>query len=78
MISSYPPRERRRRRRRGVAIFRFALRLLLAGAIFGGGVALGEALHDNPRPSGTITRIRTQKPLPLPPIRRTVTVTTRG
>ena len=78
MISSYRPRERRRRRRRGVAVLRFALRLLLVGALFGAGVAVGEALHDNPRPGGTITRVRTQKPLPLPPIRRTVTVTNRG
>jgi hypothetical protein len=51
---------------------------LLVGALFGAGVAVGEALHDNPRPGGTITRVRTQKPLPLPPIRRTVTVTNRG
>jgi hypothetical protein len=47
---------------------------------FGIGVALGEALHDNPRPGGTQTLIRTLNPLglapaPAPPV--TVTTTRR-
>ena len=40
------------------------------------GVAVGEALHDNPRPGGTQTLVRTLNPLPLAPAaRETVTVT---
>ena len=41
------------------------------------GIAIGEALHDNPKPGGTQTLVRTLKPLPLAPAaRETVTVTT--
>jgi hypothetical protein len=41
------------------------------------GIALGEALHDNPSGSGTQTIVRTLNPLPLAPAARTtVTVTT--
>jgi hypothetical protein len=44
---------------------------------FVAGVALGDALHDNPAPGGTQTLVRTLKPLPLAPAaRETVTVTT--
>lgn len=43
--------------------------------VFGLGLALGEALHDNPSGGGTQTLVRTLKPLPLPPARETVTVT---
>lgn len=54
-------------------------RLLLAAAVvvaFAVGIALGEALHDNPRPGGTQTLVRTLHPLPLTPAaRETVTVT---
>ena len=51
--------------------------LVLAGALlFAVGIAVGEALHDNPRPGGTQTRVRTLKPLQLPPANVTVTVTT--
>ncbi len=40
------------------------------------GIALGQALDDNPEPGGTQTLIRTLKPLPLAPAaRETVTVT---
>jgi hypothetical protein len=43
------------------------------------GVAVGEALHDNPKPGGTQTIVRTLKPLPLAPAaRETVTVTTQN
>lgn len=41
------------------------------------GVAVGEALHDNPAPGGTQSIVRTLRPLPLPPAPAgTVTVTT--
>ena len=43
------------------------------------GVAVGESLHDNPKPGGTQTIVRTLKPLPLAPAaRETVTVTTQN
>jgi hypothetical protein len=56
------------------------VRRLAAGAVavvtFAVGVAVGEALHDNPQPGGTQTLVRTLKPLPLAPAaRETVTVT---
>jgi hypothetical protein len=35
---------------------------VLVLAAFGIGIALGEALHDNPRPGGTQTIIRTFRP----------------
>jgi len=45
--------------------------------VFAVGIAVGEALHDNPKPGGTQTLVRTLKPLPLAPAaRETVTVTT--
>jgi hypothetical protein len=58
--------ERRRRRRRRRDGRRRALRwlagLLLAGALFALGVAVGEAVHDNPRPGLTTTRLTTVNP----------------
>ena len=43
------------------------------------GVAVGESLHDNPKPGGTQTLVRTLKPLPLAPAaRETVTVTVQN
>jgi hypothetical protein len=58
-------------------------KLLVAAAgavvIFGVGVAVGESLHDNPRPGGTQTLVRTLKPLPLAPAARTtVTITVQN
>jgi hypothetical protein len=53
--------ERRARRRRPVAVFWLA-GLLAAAVIFGVGVALGEALHDNPKPGLTVTSTKTLLP----------------
>ena len=54
-------------------------RLLVLGGLvvaFAVGIALGEALHDNPQPGGTQSLVRTLHPLPLAPAaRETVTVT---
>ncbi|HEY7604117.1 MAG TPA: hypothetical protein VH760_07630 [Gaiellaceae bacterium] len=76
---STPPIARRERRpprkRRGWA--RPLLWLAAIVVVFGVGLALGEALHDNPS-GGTQTVVRTLKPLPLPPARETVTVTRPG
>jgi hypothetical protein len=42
------------------------------------GIAVGEALHDNPKPGGSQTIVRTLDPLPLVPASgATVTVTVR-
>jgi hypothetical protein len=69
------PDRRRRPRRRLLAAARWGLRLLLAAVLFGGGIALGEALHDNPKPGPARTLVRTLRPLPLAPAPKTVTVT---
>jgi hypothetical protein len=54
-------------------------RLLLAAGVlvvFALGIALGQALNDNPEPGGSQTLIRTLNALPLAPAARTtVTVT---
>lgn len=51
------------------------LALLLAGLlVFLLGVGLGRALEDDPE-TGTRTQVRTLRPLPLAPVRETVTVT---
>jgi anti-sigma factor RsiW len=49
--------EARRRRRRRLVLA--ALGLVTAAALFGIGVAVGEALHDNPKPGGTRTHTDT-------------------
>jgi len=64
------------RRRRGRAALRWGLGVLLIAVVFGLGVALGEALHDNPGSGGSRTYVRTLRPLPLAPAPLTVTVAT--
>ena len=55
---------------------RLLVAAVLAAAVFAVGIAVGESLHDNPRPGGTQTLVRTLKPLPLAPAaRETVTIT---
>ncbi len=56
----HPVRPRRRRRRPLVPAW-LAL-LLLFVLVFLVGMALGEALHDNPKPGGTQTIVRTLRP----------------
>ncbi len=58
---------------------RVALVAAAAALVFAVGIALGEALHDNPRPGGTQSIVRTLQPLPLAPAaRETVTVTVQN
>jgi len=57
-LSPVERRERRRRRRRA-ELTRWGIRVGLALLVFLLGVALGQALHDNPKPSSTITLERT-------------------
>jgi predicted anti-sigma-YlaC factor YlaD len=52
-------REQRRRRRRRQELIRWAIRIGLALLLFLLGIALGQALHDNPKPGSTITLQRT-------------------
>ena len=55
-------RERRPRRRRGGRLLWGLLGLALLALAFGIGVAVGQALHDNPKPGVTITTVRTIRP----------------
>jgi hypothetical protein len=75
----YRPRRDQRRRRPGSGrkLLKLGLGLVLVAAVFAVGVALGEALHDNPKPGGTQTLDRTLRPLPLAPAPVTVTVTVK-
>jgi hypothetical protein len=50
--------DRRRRRRRALAL-RWGIRLAVAVVLFGAGVAVGEAIHDNPKPGGAVTSVST-------------------
>jgi hypothetical protein len=50
-----PERNARRRRRRRSELARWGILLLLVLIVFGLGIALGQALHDNPNPGGTVT-----------------------
>ena len=52
-------RERRRRARRRRDLIRWGIRAAVVLLVFGLGVALGQALHDNPRPGNTVTLERT-------------------
>jgi hypothetical protein len=48
-------REERRRRRRRRELIRWGMRVGFALVLFLLGVALGQALHDNPKPGSTTT-----------------------
>ena len=87
MTTGGPPRdgvllERRERARRGARrprrgrILRWLVAATAAALVFVVGLSLGRALEDAPRPGGTQTRVRTLEPGTLPPVTRTVTVTT--
>jgi len=57
-------------------VIRVALLVVGAAVVFAVGVSLGQALHDNSKPGGTQTLVRTLQPLPLAPAAvKTVTVT---
>ena len=62
-----------RRRRQSSSRHRIIFWALVLALIFAIGVALGEALNDNPQPGSTTTQERT---FTLPPESSTVTVTT--
>ena len=52
-------RTRRRRQRRREDFLRWGIRLAVVLVVFAVGVALGQALHDNPKPGETTTLERT-------------------
>jgi hypothetical protein len=64
-VTALTPVERneRRKARRRRELIRWTIRALLVILVFSLGVALGQALHDNPRPDRTLTFDRT---LPIP------------
>jgi hypothetical protein len=57
-MSPVERRERRRRRLRA-ELMRWGIRVGVALLVFLLGIALGQALHDNPKPGSTITLERT-------------------
>jgi hypothetical protein len=76
---SEPATRPRRPSRRGRHLTRPALVVLGLGVALVLGIAVGESLHDNPKPGGTQTVVRTLTPLSLTPAARsTVTVTVRS
>ncbi len=60
-MSALTPVERneRRRLRRRQETIRWSIRVLLVVLVFSLGVALGQAIQDNPRPGRTVTSERT-------------------
>jgi len=70
-VTSPPARPRPRRRRRRLPLWLLGAAALLVTFLLG--IALGEALHDNPKPGGTQTLLRTVTLAPSP-----VTITARN
>jgi hypothetical protein len=68
---------RRAKRRRRSAAWRWVAAGALLVCVFAVGVALGQALNDNPKPGGQRTTQRTLRPVPLTPKTVTVTVGTK-
>jgi hypothetical protein len=60
-MSALTPVERRerRKRRRREEVSRWTIRALVIVLVFALGIALGQALHDNPKPGETTTLERT-------------------
>jgi hypothetical protein len=58
-MSAFSDRRPRPRRRHP---WRWLAAAAAAAILFGAGIALGEALHDNPKPGITVTSVRTLHP----------------
>ncbi|MBA3734688.1 MAG: hypothetical protein H0W90_05745 [Actinobacteria bacterium] len=60
-MSALTPVERgeRRRQQRRQELIRWSVRILLVVLVFSLGVALGQAIQDNPNPGRTVTSDRT-------------------
>jgi hypothetical protein len=52
-------RSERRRRRRREELVRWGIRVAITAIVFALGIALGQALQDNPKPGETVTLERT-------------------
>jgi hypothetical protein len=52
--------------------------LVVAAVVFFAGLSLGRALEEGPEPATPQTLVRTLAPDTLPPVTRTLTVTTDG
>jgi hypothetical protein len=61
-VSAISRVERRSRRRRRTTAVRWLLVAAAVLIVFGVGVAVGMALHDNPRPGITTTSVKTIHP----------------
>ena len=72
MTLSPVERRERRRQRRQAELRRWGSIVLAALVVFALGIALGQALHDNPKPGGTVTLERTLS-IPSGPLGSTVT-----
>ena len=68
-------RRARARRRRAAKLGAWALRAAVVVVAFVVGIALGQALDDNPDVGSDRTYVRTLKPRAIAPARETVTVT---
>jgi hypothetical protein len=55
-------RAERRRRRQQQSLVRWTIRIAIGLVVLLAGVALGEALHDNPSPGTPFTQTRTLPP----------------
>jgi hypothetical protein len=69
-------RPRRERRKPRAPVVRAVLGFVVLAAVFVAGLALGRAIEEAPRPGGTQSLVRTLEPDTLPPVTRTVTVST--
>jgi hypothetical protein len=69
-------RPRRGRRKPQARLVRAVLAFVVLALVFVAGLALGRAIEEAPRPGGTQTLVRTLEPDTLPPVTRTVTVST--
>lgn len=69
-------RERRRARQRRVLVW--VGRILALALVFLAGYVIGRAVEQAPRPGGTQTVDQRLDPGTLPPVTRTVTVTSEG
>ena len=61
-MTTAPIGRRPPRRRRTVPAVRWLVGLVLAALVFAIGIAVGEALHDNPKPGISVTSVRTLHP----------------
>ena len=59
-------------------LLRFWIGLAALAVAFAAGLALGQSLDDNPSPGRTETSVRTLKPVAVPPVPETVTVTAQS